>query len=94
VAAADVEALEVVAPGAEARGRAVPVTTVLLKDGVEVARTDGSTLRYDGGSAGLPPGTYRVEVRLPVPDVFIGDHETTVVYSNRIRVRARRPVPD
>lgn len=86
VAAADAEALVVEAPTATARDAPVTVTTVLLRDGAEVARTDQPKLRYDGGPAGLPPGTYRVEVRLPIPDVFFGSHETTVVYSNRIRV--------
>jgi hypothetical protein len=86
VPGADAEALEVEAPAATSRTAPVPVTTVLLRDGAEVARTDESTLRFDGGPGGLPAGTYRVELRLPIPDVFFGSHETTVAYSNRIRV--------
>lgn len=90
VPAAAVTAIEVQAPTAARRGGAVPVTTVLLRDGEEVARTTEPTLRFTGdagsgsGAGGPPPGTYRVEIRLPVPDVFFGSHEATVVYSNRI----------
>lgn len=90
VAASEVTAIEVQAPGLVGRGSAATVTTVLLRDGQEVARTTEPMLRFTGdtgsgnGPAGPPPGTYRVEVRMPVPDVFFGDHETTVVYSNRI----------
>jgi len=88
--AADVTALEIEAPTATRRGEgsaAVPVTTVLLRDGEEVARTTESTWRFTGsaeGPGGPPPGVYRIEIRLPVPDVFIGRHEMTVAYSNQI----------
>lgn len=90
VPAVAVTAIEVQAPTASRRGGAVPVTTVLLRDGEEVARTTEPELRFTGdagsrdGAGGPPPGTYRVEIRLPVPDVFLGNHEVTAVYSNRI----------
>lgn len=58
------------------------VTTVLLRDGVEVERTTRATLRF-----GDPvPGTYRAEVRIDAPDVFAGRRHLPVIFSNRIRV--------
>ena len=57
-------------------------TTVLLRDGAEIARTSGRSLRH----ADPLPGTYRVEVRVRVPGVFFGGRDVPAVYSNRIRV--------
>jgi len=55
---------------------------VLLRNGEEVARVYGRELRY-----GEPvPGTYRVEVRIPMPFVVSGERSVPVIYSNRIRV--------
>lgn len=56
--------------------------TVLLRDGVEVDRSPGPVLRHSDPA----PGTYRVEVRVPVPEVFFGAREVPALYSNRIRV--------
>lgn len=95
VPAADVTALEIDAPTATRRGAAgaaVPVTTVLLRNGEEVARTTEPRLAFtgdaagEGREAGPSPGVYRVEIRLAAPDVFFGRHETTVAYSNRIQL--------
>ncbi len=74
-----VRALVVEAP--ELRGGGV-VTTVLLRDGVEVERTTGPALRYREPS----PGAYRAEVRVEIPGVFFGSRSVPVIYSNRIRV--------
>lgn len=82
--AARVFALEIEAPapmGAAAQSGA-GLTTVLLRDGMEVSRTSNRTLRH----AHPAPGTYRVEVRARVPEVFFGGREVPVLYSNRIRV--------
>ncbi|MFW6089980.1 MAG: hypothetical protein ACODAB_09515, partial [Gemmatimonadota bacterium] len=57
-------------------------TTVLLRDGAEVARSGATSLRH----ADPAPGTYRVEVRVRVPGVFFGGRDVPALYSNRIRV--------
>ncbi len=57
-------------------------TVVLLRNGEEVSRTQGGRLHYRHPT----PGTYRVEVRLPVPGVVWGYRVLPVIYSNRIRV--------
>ena len=57
-------------------------TVVLFRNGEEVTRSQGGRLRY----ADPTPGTYRVEVRLPVPGVLWGYRVLPVIYSNRIRV--------
>jgi hypothetical protein len=83
VAADSVAALEVEVPLlTNPSDAAAPVTTVLLRDGVEIDRTDASSLRH----INPVPGTYRVEVRLRVPGVFFGGRDLPVIYSNRIRV--------
>lgn len=69
-------------PPAPGSAVAPPVVTVLLRDGTEVARTDGASLRIHDPS----PGTYRVEVRMRLPEVFLGEREVPVLYSNRIRI--------
>lgn len=83
VSASDAAALVVVTParaGDETRGDGFEA--VLLRDGAEVDRTRGATLRH----ADPVPGTYRVEVRVSVPEVFFGAREVAALYSNRIRV--------
>ncbi|HEM46505.1 MAG TPA: hypothetical protein ENO23_05605 [Alphaproteobacteria bacterium] len=83
--AARVSALEVDSPvpmGAAGADGASGLTTVLLRDGVEAARTTGRTLRLPDPAA----GTYRVEVRARIPAVFFGGRVVPVLYSNRIRV--------
>jgi hypothetical protein len=62
---------------------AVDTTTmVLLRNGEVVARSQGGRLEY----ANPIPGTYRVEVRLPIPGILWGYRMVPVIYSNRIRV--------
>jgi hypothetical protein len=79
VARADaVDELTVTAP----RSTTETPTIVLLRNGEEVARTQGTHLRYAQPSA----GTYRTEVRLPVPGILFGYRIVPVIYSNRIRV--------
>lgn len=74
-----VRALVVEAPELVGGGE---VTTVLLRNGIEVDRTTEPMLRFDDPA----PGSYRVEVRIDVPGVFVGSRHLPVVYSNRIRV--------
>ena len=57
-------------------------TLVLMRDGEEVMRESASSLVIPRPS----PGTYRAEIRLSVPHPFIGSHEATVAYTNRIRL--------
>lgn len=88
IAADSIAALEIAAPllvgqdGADATDAETTVITVLLRDGVEVDRTAAATLHH----AEPAPGTYRVEVRIRVPDVFFGGRDVPAIYSNRIRV--------
>lgn len=88
VAAGTLAALEITAPrlvgqsGAGPDDAAATATTVLLRDGAEIARTRATSLRH----ADLAPGTYRVEVRVRVPGVFFGGRDVPALYSNRIRV--------
>ncbi len=63
---------------------------VLLRNGAEIARTRDHRLLYKNPT----PGTYRVEVRLPVPGVLFGYHMLPVIFSNRIRVAVDPPEPD
>ena len=81
VARDSIRALVVEAPELTGGGE---VTTVLLRDGIEVARTTDPLLRLDDPA----PGAYRVEVRIDVPRVFGGSRQLPVLYSNRIRVTA------
>jgi hypothetical protein len=78
VTTAAVDALETRGP----RSTVDTATIVLLRNGQEVARTQGGRLRYRDPT----PGTYRVEVRLPIPGVLYGYRVVPVIYSNRIRV--------
>lgn len=55
---------------------------VLLRNGAEITRSTGRTMRYESP----PPGTYRVEIRALVPNLLLGEHWVPVIYSNRIRV--------
>ncbi len=89
VAAGSVAALEITAPRLVGQSAAsspddagATATTVLLRDGTEVARTRATSLRH----ADPAPGTYRVEVRVRVPGVFFGGRHVPALYSNRIRV--------
>ncbi len=82
------DALEVLVVRGPRSSIATP-TLVLLRDGLEMARTQAGTLRYRV----LLPGTYRAEVLLPVPGVFAGERLLPVAYTNRIRVAAA-PEPD
>jgi hypothetical protein len=88
VASESIAALEIASPplaeraGTEAEDAGATVTTVLLRDGVEVARTLSTSLRHVDPA----PGTYRVEVRVRVPGVFFGSRDVPAIYSNRIRV--------
>lgn len=72
---------ELVVEAPELRGGG-GVTTVLLRDGVEVKRTTSPVLRHRE----LTPGAYRAEVRVEIPGVFFGGRLVPVIYSNRIRV--------
>lgn len=88
VAAESIAALEVTAPRLVGRsekgpnGAAATATTVLLRDGTAIAGTRATSLRH----ADPEPGTYRVEVRVRVPGVFLGGRDVPALYSNRIRV--------
>jgi len=88
VAAESIATLEITAPrlvgrpAGDPNDAAVTATTVLLRDGSEVARTRAGRLRH----ARPVPGTYRVEVRVRVPGVFFGGRDVPAIYSNRIRV--------
>lgn len=87
VAAESIAALEVTAPrlvgqSADPNDAAATATTVLLRDGTEIARTREASLSH----ADPEPGTYRVEVRVRVPRVFFGGRDVPALYSNRIRV--------
>jgi len=79
VAADSIAALETRGPRLTGSG---DLTTILFRDGVEVARTTAASLRRSDPE----PGTYRVEVRVRVPGVLFGGRTVPVIYSNRIRV--------
>jgi hypothetical protein len=74
--AADVEELVILGPVGEA------ATLVLLRNGEPIVRSRGDELRY----AAPGPGTYRVEVHVPLPGVLWGERSTPIIYSNRIRI--------
>ena len=57
-------------------------TVVLLRNGEEVVRSRGSSLRYARPTA----GTYRAEIRIALPDVLFGERQVPVIYSNRLRL--------
>ncbi len=57
-------------------------TIVMLRNGEEVLRSQGQTLRYAEPSVGV----YRVEVRLAIPEVVFGHRSVPVIYSGRLRV--------
>ncbi len=73
-----VSELEATAP----RSMGETATIVLLRNGEEVARTQDAHLRYPQPG----PGTYRIEIRMPIPGVLFGYDVVPVIYSNRIRV--------
>ena len=76
-------ALEVTSPRASRSGDVeVPVTTVLLRDGREVVRTEETELRYERPAV----GTWRVEVHMRIPGLLFGGRDVPVLYSNRIEV--------
>lgn len=79
MSSADVE--ELVAFGPELSGGRI-ATLVLLRNGEEIMRTHADRLRY----LHPQPGTYRVEVRVDIPNVLLGARPTPVLYSNKIRV--------
>ena len=60
------------------------LTMVLMRNGEEVLRQHGRQLSYQRPS----PGTYRVEIRIPVPNILIGYRSVPIIYSNKIRVLA------
>jgi hypothetical protein len=64
------------------RRAAPPFTIVLLRDGVEVARTEELQLVV----ADPTPGTYRVEILAALPRLVAGSRQVPVAYSNRIRL--------
>ncbi|MBI5508824.1 MAG: hypothetical protein HY903_08735 [Deltaproteobacteria bacterium] len=78
VTTSQIDALQVTSP----KSSTVQPTLVLLRNGEEVVRSQQSSLRY----AAPTPGTYRVEVRLPIPGILFGERPVPVIYSNRIRV--------
>lgn len=88
VTAESIAALEITVPRLVGQSADGPVdanataTTVLLRDGSEIARTRATSLRH----ADPVPGTYRVEVRVRIPGVFFGGRDVPALYSNRIRV--------
>jgi hypothetical protein len=68
-----------------------PVATVeLLRNGEPIVRTRGEMLHYTHPG----PGTYRVEIRVPLPGVLIGERHVTVIYSNRIRITREKGPPE
>ena len=64
-----------------------PGICVLLRNGEEVMRSDATALVYDAPM----PGTYRVEWRAEIPNVFFGNHVAPIAYSNRIRIAPNPP---
>lgn len=83
----EAEVDELVVEGPESN--AAPATLVMLRNGEEVLRSQGNRLRYAEPS----PGTYRVEVRLPIPNVVFGKRSVSAIYSGRIRVLAAGALP-
>lgn len=76
----DIDAAELVVLG-PATSLGTP-SIVLLRNGEEVARVHGRELRYRDPT----PGTYRVEVRTPIPYLVSDERLVPVIYSNRIKV--------
>lgn len=76
--AADVQEIVALGPGTSDQAPHL----VLLRNGEEVTRVVGRELRY----ADPLPGTYRVEVRVPVPGLLYDTRLVPVLYSNRIRL--------
>lgn len=77
---------EILVSGPQSDGS--PPTMVLLRNGEEVLRSQDIGLRYADPS----PGVYRVEVRLPLPEVVFGHRAVPVIYSGRLRVVAKGSV--
>lgn len=61
---------------------------VLLRNGEAILRTHRGELTYDKP----PPGTYRVEIWMQVPNLLVGERQVPVIYSNRIQVVADPPL--
>ena len=55
---------------------------VLFKDGVGIRHVEGGALRLPSPT----PGTYRVEVWIPVPEVVAGERVVPILYSQRLRI--------
>lgn len=87
VSVADVTSLIAFGPSSSS---SVPPTLVLLRNGEEVLRVVGTELRYEDPL----PGTYRVEVRVRINTILLGERVSTVIYSNRIRLEADNPSGD
>ena len=56
------------------------LTMILLRNGEEVLRQQGRELKY----AYPKPGTYRVEIRVPIPNLLFGYRSVPIIYSNKI----------
>ena len=55
---------------------------VLLRSGIEVARSQGTSLQLKDA----PPGHYRAELRVRLPGLFVGTRETPIYYTQYITV--------
>ena len=76
--ASDVARLVIEGPGHEGGNAMI----VLLRHGDEITRTAAASLLYDEPI----PGTYRVEVRIALPEIIIGARMVPILYSNRIQL--------
>ena len=61
------------------------LTMILLRNGEEVLRQQGRELKY----AHPKPGTYRVEIRIPIPNLLFGYRSVPIIYSNKIRILSK-----
>ena len=77
-----IDELTVTAPAIRFPDSKHGTSIVLFRNGEEILRHNGTLLRYPSP----PPGTYRVEVRIPVPKLLFGYTTTPVIYSNKLRV--------
>jgi len=73
-----IEALEVSAPHLQTDRASI----VLYRNGTSIALSYKPNFRYPRPS----PGTYRVEIHVPIPHPFVGQESIPVIYSNKIRV--------
>ncbi len=60
---------------------------VLFRNGAMVFQSRGTQLRYRNPA----PGTYRVEVWLPIPGLLFGERHVPVIYSGRLALTATEP---